>query len=336
MKAYEINKPGIENLALVEHDHPQAITGCVVVKIHAASLNYRDFGVIDGSYPVAKKPLIPLSDGAGEVVEVGEGVTQWKVGDRVCPTFHQYWNEGFISPGKLKGALGGGLDGVLREFAVFHENGLIRIPEYLSYEEAATLPCAALTAWHGLVISGKVKAGDSVLTLGTGGVSTFALQFALMHGAKVFSTSSSDDKLAKSKRLGAHEIINYKKTPDWDQEILHKTQNRGVDHVVEVGGARTLPKSLNSLKLGGHIALIGRLGGGGEIDPIPIFRRAARFQGIYVGSREMFTSMNRALEANQIKPVIDKVFDFDQIKDALKHMEAGAHHGKIVVRISKA
>jgi NADPH:quinone reductase-like Zn-dependent oxidoreductase len=334
MKAYQIDQPGIENIKMAELSRPAAAGRHVIIRFHAASLNYRDLGIIKGAYPVAKKPLIPFSDGAGEVVEVGEAVTLWKVGDRVCPTFHQYWQEGELSPEKLKGALGGNLDGVLSEYGSFDENGLIAIPDYLSYEEAATLPCAALTAWHALSVSGKVKAGDTVLTLGTGGVSTFALQLGKMHGARVISTSSKDDKLAKSKDLGADEIINYMKTPDWDQEVLRLTGNQGVDHVVEVGGAGTLPKSLKSLKLGGHIALIGRLAEEGKIDPRLIFLKSARIKGIYVGSREMFGAMNRALTANGMKPVIDKVFGFDEVQDALRHMEAGAHYGKIVVKIS--
>lgn len=333
MKAYEVQQFGIENLAIVEREEPQAAANEVVVKFHAASLNYRDLMFVKGVYnPKAKLPAVPFSDGAGEVVALGSGVTQWKTGDRVCPIFTQGWIEGASTMRKNRTTLGGGdMDGVLREYGAFPESGLVRIPESLSYEEAATLPCAGVTAWHALVNSGNVKAGETVLTLGTGGVSIFALQFARMHGARVLATSSSDEKLAQAKALGAGELINYKGTPDWDKEVLRLTGKRGVDHVVEVGGAGTLAKSLNAVRVGGHVALIGVLTSGGDFNPASILMKGVRVQGIFVGSREMFEDMNRAIEASEMKPVIDKTFAFADVRAALQYMESGAHFGKIVI-----
>jgi NADPH:quinone reductase-like Zn-dependent oxidoreductase len=336
MKAFEIGQFGIENLKLVERDEPQPRANEVVVKFHAASLNYRDLMMVKGVYnPKAKLPAVPFSDGAGEVVAVGEAVTKWKTGDCVCPIFTQGWTEGAPDARKNRTTLGGGdLDGVLREYGSFDENGLVKIPENLSFEEAATLPCAAVTAWNALVESGNLKAGETVLTQGTGGVSVFAAQFAKTFGARVVSTSSSDEKLEKIKALSASETINYKNSPDWDKEVLRLTDRRGVDHVVEVGGAGTLPKSINAVKVGGHIAVIGVLSGAGEVNPIGILMKAVKMQGIFVGSRQMFEDMNRAIEQNNIKPVIDRTFAFEETPAALKHMESGAHFGKIVVKFS--
>jgi NADPH:quinone reductase-like Zn-dependent oxidoreductase len=333
MKVYEVRQYGLENLALVERDEPQPAANEVAVKFHAASLNYRDLLFIRGAYnSTAKLPAVPFSDGAGQVVAVGPNVTRWKVGDRVCPIFTQGWLEGPPSMEKQQTTLGGGrLDGVLREYGTFDEKGLVKIPEHYSFEEAATLPCAAVTAWNALVESGKLKAGETVLTLGTGGVSIFALQFAKMHGARVIATSSSDEKLKKLKVLGADETINYKKTPDWDREVLNLTNGIGVDHVVDVGGVGTLSKSLKSVRLGGHVAVIGLLESRGEFDPLAILSKAVRTQGILIGSRKMFEDMNRAIEANQIKPVIDKTFAFGEAREALKYLESGSHFGKIVI-----
>jgi NADPH:quinone reductase-like Zn-dependent oxidoreductase len=324
----------MENLVLVERDEPQAAANEAVVKFHAASLNYRDLMFIKGVYnPKAKLPAVPFSDGAGEVVAVGSSVTKWKAGDRVCPAFTQGWIEGSPSMRKNRTALGGGdLDGVLREYGAFDENGLVRIPESLSFEEAATLPCAGVTAWHALVDSGHLKAGETVLTLGTGGVSVFALQFAKMHGARVIATSSSDKKLARARGLGADDTINYRETPDWDKEVLRLTNKIGVDHVIEVGGAGTLSKSLNSVRVGGHVALIGVLASGGDFNPVSILMKGVRAQGIFVGSRRMFEEMNSAIEANRMKPMIDKTFAFEEAQEALKYMEAGAHFGKIIIK----
>jgi NADPH:quinone reductase-like Zn-dependent oxidoreductase len=334
MKAYEVRQFGnIENLTLVERDEPQAAADEVVVRLRAASLNFRDLMFVKGVYnPRAKLPTVPFSDGAGEVVAVGERVTKWRVGDRVCPIFVQGWLEGSSSVQKNRMALGAGdLDGVLREYAAFNEDGLVRIPEHLSFEEAATLPCAAVTAWHALAVSGNLKAGETVLALGTGGVSVFALQLAKMHGARMIITSSSDEKLERARKLGADETINYKNTPAWDKEVLRLTNKLGVDHVIEVGGTGTLSKSLNAVRVGGHVALIGVLTTVGEFNPISVLMKSVRLQGVFVGSRQMFEDMNRAIEANHLKPVIDKTFAFAEVHEALKYMESGSHFGKIVV-----
>jgi len=335
MKAYEYPKLGLENLTLVERDVPKPGPNEVVVQFHAASLNYRDLLFARGLYnPRPRLPAIPLSDGAGEIIALGEGVTRWKPGDRVCPLFMQGWIDGPLTPAKSRTALGAGdLDGVLRERGVFHEEGLVRIPDYLSYVEAATLPCAAVTAWDALVYAGKIKAGETVLTLGTGGVSIFALQFAKMHGARVIATSSSDDKLARVRALGADETINYKTTPEWDREVFRLTNGLGVDHVVEVGGAGTLPRSINATRMEGLISLIGVLARGDGVDPMKILMKGVRVKGILVGSREMFEQMNRAITESKLRPVIDKTFAFDQIAEALKYLESGSHFGKIVIEI---
>ncbi|MDQ4123761.1 MAG: NAD(P)-dependent alcohol dehydrogenase [Acidobacteriota bacterium] len=336
MKTFEIQQFGIENLVLVERDEPQPKENQVVIRFHAASINYRDLMMVKGAYnPRAKLPTIPFSDGAGEIVAIGENVQKWKVGDRVCPIFTQGWIEGEPSAAKNKTTLGAGdRDGVLREFGAFDEQSLVKIPEHLSYEEAATLPCAAVTVWNALVESGKLKAGQTVLTLGTGGVSIFAVQFAKMLGAKIISTSSSDEKLARVRELGASETINYKLTPDWDKEVFRLTEKLGVDHVIEVGGAGTLAKSLNSVKVGGHVAVIGALSGAGEVSPIPVLMKSIKMQGIFVGSRAMFEAMNGAIETNGMKPVIDRTFSFEETPAALKYMESGAHFGKIVIRFN--
>ncbi len=336
MKAYEIQEFGIDNLALVERDVPLIGPQDVLVKMHAVSLNYRDLMVVTGTYnPRMKLPAVPFSDGAGEIVEVGDAVAKWKVGDRVSSTVIQGWIDGGPSAEKAKTAIGaGGFDGVLREYAAFNHDSLVAVPEHLSYEQGSTLPCSAVTAWHALVVSGKVKAGDTVLTLGTGGVSIFAIQFAKHLGAKIIATSSSDEKLEKVRKLGADETINYRTHEDWDKVVLELTNGRGVDHVIEVGGSGTLARSVKAVRVGGHIALIGALGMAGEFNPIPVFMKGIRVQGIFVGSREMFEDMNLAIRAGEITPVIDRTFEFEQAAGALKYMESGAHFGKIVVRIS--
>ncbi len=335
MKAYEINEFGIENLTLTERDEPKPQANEVLVKFHAASLNYRDLMMVKGFYnPKLKTPLVPLSDGAGEVVGVGVSVTKWKVGDRVCPIFMQGWIDGEIDFQKARTALGGDLDGCLREFGAFDENGLVRIPDHLSYEEAATLPCAAVTAHNALMVTGNIKTGESVLLQGTGGVSIFALQFASVFGCRTIITSSSDEKLNRAKELGATDLINYKEREDWDKAVLDLTEKRGVDHVIEVGGAATLQKSVNAVKVGGHVAVIGVLAGKGEFNPTSVLMKAVKLQGIFVGSRQMFEDMNRLIcQHTYLKPVIDKTFAFDEARDALKYMESASHFGKIVVKI---
>lgn len=336
MKAFEIKEFGIDKLQMVDRPVPEPGAGEVVVRFCAASINYRDLMVVSGTYnPRMKLPAIPFSDGAGEISAVGEGVTKWKVGDRVMPIFAQRWFDGDSSEEKRRTSLGAGAqwDGVLREFAVFSEDSVVRIPEHLSFEEASTLPCAALTAWHALVVSGTIKPGDSVLTLGTGGVSIFALQFAKMAGAKVFSTSGSNEKIQKLAQLGADGTVNYREREDWDKAVLEFTEGEGVDHVVEVGGAGTLPKSINAARIGGHVALIGALTGAAGFNPVTVFMKAICLQGIFVGSKRMFEDMNKAVSANKLKPAIDAVYEFDQVCEALRHMESGSHFGKIVVKI---
>lgn len=336
MKTYEVQQFGIENLALVERERPEPKPFEVVVHLRATSLNYRDLMIVNGTYnPRMKLPAVPLSDGAGEVVAVGSEVTRWKVGDRVMPIFAQKWIFGDSTEEKRRSSLGGGAqaDGVLREFAALNEEGLVSIPDHLSYEEAATLPCAALTAWHALAVSGQLKAGDSVLTLGTGGVSIFALQFAKLFGARVISTTGSEEKEGKLRELGADEIINYKTNGDWDAAVLELTGKTGVDHVVEVGGSGTLAKSLASVRLGGHVAMIGALTGPGDFNPVTVFMKSVRLQGIFTGPRTMFEDMLRAINVAKLEPVIDKVFDFAEARDAMKYMESGAHFGKVVIRV---
>ncbi len=336
MKAYEIRKFGIDELSLVEHEMPEPSEGEVQIRLRAASLNYRDYMVVSGIYnPKMKLPAVPFSDGAGEVTAVGEGVTKWKPGDRVMPIFAQRWFDGDSSEEKRRTSLGAGAQwqGVLREYATFHEDGLVAIPNDLSFEEAATLPCAALTAWNALIVSGEVRPGESVLTLGTGGVSMFAAQFAKLAGAWVIATSGSDAKISRLNELGINETINYRTNEKWEKAVLEMTSGVGVDHVVEVGGSGTLAKSITSVRIGGHVAMIGALTGAAGFDPITVFMKAIRLQGIFTGSRSMFESMNKAIAVNQLRPVIDRTFEFDEVREALRYMESASHFGKIVVRI---
>jgi len=335
MKAYEINRFGIDELDLVDREKPTPGPGEVLVRIRAASVNFRDLRMVQGLYnPRLKTPLVPFSDGAGEIVAVGPEVAKWRVGDRVCPIFMQGWTDGDVNYEKARTALGGDRDGVLREFTCFDESGLVRIPDGYSFDQAATLPCAAVTAWHALVVSGGIKAGDTVLVQGTGGVSIFALQIAKAFGAKVFVISSSDEKLERARDLGADELINYRTAPDWDKRVSELTGRRGVDHVVEVGGAGTLSRSISAVRMGGHIALIGVLAGDAPVNWMPIFMKAIRLQGIFVGSRKMFEEMNAFFQEHLIEPVIDRVFGFADAREALKTMESATHFGKIVVKVS--
>lgn len=334
MKEYRIDTFGIDALSLVDVDPPALKAGEVLVRLRATSINYRDMMMVEGGYnPRMTLPRVPFSDGAGEVIEVGEGVTKWRPGDRVCPTFFQSWIDGPINYAKSKTNLGGDLDGCLREFGIFHEDGLVRIPEHLSFEEAATLPCAAVTVWNALMISGGLMSGETVLLQGTGGVSIFALQFAKLVGARVLITSSSDEKLERARSLGADETLNYSKREDWDTWALGLTNKQGVDHVVEVGGAGTLQRSMRAARMGGHIAVIGVVAGKGEYSHTPIFMKALRLIGVFVGSREMFEEMNRAIEESRMRPVIDRTFAFEEARDALKFMKEDSHFGKIVITI---
>jgi len=336
MKTYEINSTtGIEALTLVERPDPTPGCGQVLIRVRATSLNYRDLVVVQGAYgPNQKLPLIPMSDGAGEVVALGGRVTRFKVGDRVAGIFFQDWIEGILTAAKIESALGGAIDGLLTEYAVLHEDGLVLLPEHLSYEAGATLPCAAVTAWQALVTKGNITAGETVLILGTGGVSIFALQFARIHGARTIVTSSSDAKLDLARSLGATDTINYKTNPDWEKAVYKLTDRQGVDHVVEVGGAGTLAKSLRAVRVGGKVSLIGILSGAeGEVNPLPVIMKGLNLQGIYVGSREMFEAMNRAIALHQLQPVIDRVFPFTEAPAAYRHLQSAAHFGKIVIKV---
>jgi NADPH:quinone reductase-like Zn-dependent oxidoreductase len=309
----------------------------VAVAIKAVALNYRDLLVSQNTYfsPIPDG-RVPCSDGAGEVVAVGREVKALRVGDRVATLFFPHWQSGEADAGKISGALGAEMEGVLTEQFVSDASGLIRLPDGLSYSEAATLPCAALTAWNSLFEAGGLKPGQTVLLLGTGGVSIFALQFAKAAGARVIITSSDDRKLERAKALGADHGINYKTHPDWAAEVLRLTAGQGADVVVEVGGPGTLERSLMSLRTGGRIAYVGVLTGlSGQANPVMLIPRVARIQGIFVGNRSMFAAMLEAIAAHNIHPVIDREFSFDEAPAALAHMKAGAHFGKIVVRVSR-
>jgi NADPH:quinone reductase-like Zn-dependent oxidoreductase len=324
---------GIDQVQVRHRDTPECEPGEALVRIHAASLNFRDYLVAAGRYnPRMPLPRVLFSDGAGEVTAVGPGVTRVKPGDRVAGIFHQTWIDGEYEESHGKSSLGGAIDGVLADNVIFPESGLVHIPPNLSYQEASTLPCAAVTAWNALITQGRLKAGDSVLVLGTGGVSIFALQFAKMNGARAIVTSSSDEKLALARRLGADETINYKQTPDWDKAVRNLTGGLGVDHVMEVGGTGTLARSLKAVRAHGRVNIIGVLDGiAGEVNIAPIFAKHLAVQGIYVGSRTMFEAMNRAIALHDLHPVIARVFKMEQIRDALRYMESGAHSGKIVI-----
>jgi NADPH:quinone reductase-like Zn-dependent oxidoreductase len=333
MKVWEVQEFGIDRLALVDRPEPSGGDGEIVVRMHAWSLNFRDMMVARGEYnPKMKRPMVPLSDGAGEVAAVGPGVTRFKPGERVMGTFMQRWIDGDPDETALRSALGGSIDGVAAEYVVFSEEGLVPIPEHLSYEEAATLPCAGVTAWHALVSEGHLRPDEWVLTQGTGGVSLFAIQFAKLMHARVIATSSQDEKLERVRAMGADERVNYAQNPDWDKAAREITKGRGVDHVVEVGGQGTLPKSMRAVRPGGTIHVIGVLSGRGEVGFIPLFMRNLRLQGIFVGSRTMFEDMCRAIAAHQVRPTIDRVFGFQELREALHYMERGNHFGKICLR----
>ena len=328
---------GIDHLQLEEQETSAPGPGQVHVRFHAASLNYRDLMVAVGVYnPRMELPRILGSDAAGEIVAIGEGVTTPRVGDRVASLFFQSWQAGEISAADGKSALGGSIDGVFATDRILPATGVIPFPASLSFEEAATLPCAALTAWNGLVEKGNLHAGQTILILGTGGVSIFGLQLAKAHGARVILTSSSDEKLERGRALGADETINYKNVPDWDAEVLKLTNKRGVDHVVEVGGSGTMERSLNAVRVGGHVHLIGVLSEPGKgVDVLSILRKSIHLNGVYVGSRAMFTKMNAAIEVNELKPVIDRQFPLADARAAFEHLQSGSHFGKVVLQLGK-
>ena len=334
MKLYELHSEhhGIDALTLVERPEPVPQAGQALVKMHAAALNFRDIQILRGTY--GARPRVPLSDGAGEVVAVAPDVTRVQVGDRVAGAFRQGHLSGELTPANAKTALGGEIEGVLAELVVFNEQGLVKVPEHLSYEEAATLPCAAVTAWNALVVEGQLQAGQTVLLLGTGGVSVFALQFAKQMGARVIVTSRSDEKLRRAQALGADLGINYRATPKWDEEVLTLTGGSGVDVVLELGGSETLSRSLRAVRVSGKVQIIGVINGTkGEVDVTAILGKHVTVQGINVGARDSFEAMNRAITQNQLHPVIDRVFPFDQAREAVAYLEGGSHFGKVVISI---
>lgn len=332
MKIYELQAAlGIDALILAERPEPRPAAGQVLLKMRAWSINYLDLMVVNGRYPNLPLPMTPLSDGVGVVVEVGAGVSRVKPGDRVAGNYVPEWIDGELTEEKAARSLGGMAPGVAAEYVVLDAEGVVPVPEHLSDEEAATLPCAALTAWHALVASGRLKADDTVLTQGTGGVSMFALQFAQLLGARVIATSGSDAKLARLLSLGASDGVNYKTVPEWGPRVRELTRGVGVDHVVEVGGANTLGQSLRAVRMGGRISLIGILSGRGLVDPSLIPMKKVCVQGIYVGSRVMFEAMNATIASHRLRPIMDRVFPFSELPAAFRHLESGAHFGKIAL-----
>ncbi len=335
-RTFVLEELGFEGLRLRTRRIAEPGPHQVLLKMRAASLNFRDLKIVKGTYARAPAlPVVLLSDGAGDVVSIGEGVTRFAVGDRAMPIYMSGWHRGSLSDRHAgwKG-LGGDIDGTATEFSLIDEEDLVTIPDHLSYEEAACIPCAGVTAWHALVSAGQIKAGDDVLVLGSGGVSLFALQIATMSGARVLAISSSDDKLMRLKDMGASEGVNYMKTPDWDQRVLELTQGRGVDHVVEVVGNQTMLRSIRTTRDEGHISIIGDLGGGLSKEGAP--DRGVRLSRITVGSRQMTEDLLRAMKIHKKTPVIDRAFAFNDLKKALLYLESGQHFGKVVISYDDA
>ncbi|HZI50865.1 MAG TPA: NAD(P)-dependent alcohol dehydrogenase [Terriglobia bacterium] len=329
MKVYLVTKgsTGFDGLRRTERDRPVPSANQVLVRMRAASLNFRDLAIVNGKYiggPVLSD-TIPLSDGAGDVASVGTAVREFAVGDRVVATFAQ---------GDPPAALGSPLDGVLAEYALFDPKGLLRVPDHLSYAEAATLPCAGVTAWNALFHGRQLRPGETVLTLGTGGVSVFTLQLAKLAGARVIITSSSDAKLTRAQALGADHIINYKLEPNWEKRVLEMTNGLGADKVVDLAGVGTLPHSYQAVGPGGEVLVIGVLSRPeGDLSPYPLMMKGATLRGIFVGGREHFQGLIKAVAANRFKPVIDKTFDFDSSPDAYAYLKSAQHFGKVVITI---
>lgn len=337
MRAWEIISPdGVDALNLAERPQPEPGPGQVAIKVRASSINYRDLTTIEDPVPRGLPfPTVPNSDAAGEVVAVGAGVTAFAPGDKVMSCFFEDWAGGPITQAAMNSALGGARQGVLAEHVVLDAGGVIATPAHLDFREAATLPCAGLTAWHALTRPAPVLPGETVLLLGTGGVSVFAQQFCNMMGARTIVTSSSDEKLARMRELGAADGVNYRTTPEWDARVLELTGGVGVDRVVEVGGPGTLQRSINAVRVGGAISLIGVLtGAGGEIVPTNLMRKSISLRGIYVGSYDMFAEMNRAISAHQLKPIVSETFAFDDAKSAYHRMRGAGHFGKMVIDVA--
>jgi NADPH:quinone reductase-like Zn-dependent oxidoreductase len=333
MRVWQIPSFGVDSLEFVERPAPEPGPGEVLVKVRAVSFNHRDLLMVKGLYnPKLRLPRIPCSDGAGEVVAVGDGVTAFKPKDRVAGIFMQNWLDGPLTPAKAKGALGGDIDGMLAERVVLKASGLVALPEHLSFEEAATLPCAAVTAWNALA-AGNLKPGATVLIQGTGGVSIFALQLARLRGARVLGISGSHEKLERAYSLGLDSGLNYRDNPDWDQWAREETAGEGVDLVVEVGGLGTMARSLKAIRMGGVIAQVGVLAGSADPLPLPfILHKQARIQGIYVGSRQDFEDLNKAVSLALLRPVGEN-FNWSQAREALGRMEDATHFGKLVLTV---
>ena len=337
MKGWQLkSRTGIDGLAMAEVPPPPAPgPGQIKVRMRAGSLNYRDLSLASGRYARSTPPdnMVLLSDGAGEVLAVGASVTAFAPGDRVAGTFFQSWVDGPPDAALGARALGGGVHGILAEEVLLNADGAVKLPPQYSYEEAATLPCAALTAWNALFETGRLMPGQTILVQGSGGVSVFALQFAVLAGARIIATSSSDDKLARLRELGAHDTINYKAEPDWGARAMALTGGRGVDNVIEVGGVGTLPQSLAALRPGGQVSIIGLLSGVMPTDMSETGGKNAQLKRIFVGSTVMFENMNRAIALHGLKPVIDRVFPFVDTVAAYRHLESGRHFGKVVIAI---
>lgn len=338
MKAYRV-LPGDDIDGLHLEDVPERALSPheVRVRVHAVSLNYRDLMVAKGTYLVnVGHPLIPCSDGAGEIIAVGSAVTRVKLGDRVAASFFPYWLDGGPAPAKVRSALGGDIDGMLAEEVTLHEEALVAIPDGLSYTEASTLPCAAVTAWNAIFVSSWIRPGDTVLLLGTGGVSVLGLQLAKASGLRTIITSSSDEKLSRARALGADITINYRVMPEWQEEVLRQTNGEGANVVLEVGGQGTVNRSVAAVAMGGTIAIIGGVSGfGGEVNPATLLASAKRMVGIFVGSRAMLEQVVRLVHLSGIRPVVDRVFTFGEAKEAYRYMESGAHFGKVVIDVTK-
>jgi NADPH:quinone reductase-like Zn-dependent oxidoreductase len=334
-KKWIFDQFGFEHLKLQEDDVREPKDDEVLLEMRAMSLNYRDILMIKGNYnPKLKMPLVPCSDGVGIVIKKGKNVDHLNEGDRVIPIFAQGWYDGSPFRNMLRKTLGGPLDGTLQKYMIVPAMDVVNTPEYLTDEECATLPCAGLTAWSALVELGRVKPGEKLLTLGTGGVSIFALQFAKMMGAEVILTSSSEEKLERAKNLGADHTINYKTNPDWEKEVLKITKMQGVDHIIEVGGVGTLERSIKSVKPGGSIYLIGVLAGKqAPLDLTPVLMQNIKIQGVVVGHKRALEEMIRAMNYFKLKPVIDKTFEFEKATEAFRYMASGSHFGKVCIKI---
>jgi NADPH:quinone reductase-like Zn-dependent oxidoreductase len=336
MRAYEL-PANIDTLRMVERPVPKPGEGQVLVRVRAASLNFRDLLIANGTYPrgPSKDRLVPLSDGAGEVVELGPGATRLKPGDRVMGAFFEKWLDGpFDFNVAISSARGGSIDGVLAEYVLFDEAAAIAIPDGYSFEEASTLPCAGVTAWVALMELGPVRAGQTLLAMGTGGVSIFALQFAKLAGASVILTSGHDDKLARGKALGADQTINYRSVPRWDAAARELTGGRGVDHIVEVGGEGTLATSLRAVHSGGRIALVGQLTGAMADRGRALHNeQGVHIDSVFVGSARQLANLSAGVTRLGLRPVIDRVFGFDAAVEAYRYLERGAHFGKVVIAI---